>query len=522
MNPELLQALLTVALGALAGGVTNTVAIWMLFHPYVPPHLGKWRISFLQGAVPKNQPRLAAAIGRTVGGRLLTEADLAHTFGETGFRRAFDERLAHFLRSVLDEERGSLRELIPPTVLPEIERILAEAIEQGLGRLEEYLDSESFEAMMERRAQDLFDTLREEPVGDLLTPAREVALTAAVDDWFASAVESSGLERAVDDYVDRASRRLLEPGRTFEEILPLGLVGAVEKAISEYLPLAIQRLGTLLEDRDARARFESLIHDLLHRFMGDLKFHQRVVARLIVTEETVQKVLDSVEAEGAERISEMLRDPAVQNAMSRGVNTAIVDFLRRPVSSVLGDPDDESVTSARQTLVDWGVGMARDPATRSFLVEKLQKALDKAGDRSWGDVFEKIPSERLAEWTVTLARSEPARKVYREASRRLTEGILDRPLGRPTEWLSEDAPRRIEEAVGDPLWAWLQTQVPAVVQRIDVAGRVEDKVLHFPTQQMEELVRRVTDRELRLIVKLGYVLGAFIGAILVGVNLLLP
>jgi uncharacterized membrane protein YheB (UPF0754 family) len=518
----LVQALLTIALGALAGGVTNSVAIWMLFHPYEPLRLWKWRLSFLQGAVPKNQPRLAAAIGRTVGGRLLTDADLAGTFREEGFRKAFDERLDHFLANVLHEERGSLREIIPPAALPEIERILEDAVEQGLGRLEEYLDSPAFEQMMERRAQDLFDTLREEPVGDLLTPAREATLTAAIDDWYSSAVESEEFEQAVDDYLDRAARRLLRPGRTFEEILPLGLVGSVERAIGEYLPLAIQRLGALLEDREARARFEALIHQLLHRFMGDLRFHQRVVARLIITEETVERVLDTVEAEGAEQISEMLRDPAVQNAMSRGVNTAIVDFLRRPVNSVLGEPEDQSVADARGTLVSWAVGVARDPATRAFLVEKLQKALERAGDRTWGDVFGRIPPERLAEWSVTLARSEPARKVYREASARLVEAVLERPIGKPSELFPEDAPRRIELAVGDPLWQWLQTQVPDVVRRIDVAGRVEDKVLHFPTQQMEALVRKVTDRELRLIVRLGYVLGAFIGTVLVVVDLLIP
>ena len=58
------------------------------------------------------------------------------------------------------------------------------------------------------------------------------------------------------------------------------------------------------------------------------------------------------------------------------------------------------------------------------------------------------------------------------------------------------------------------------MQRIDVARRVEEKVLDFPTARMEELVRRVTDRELKLIVRLGYVLGAFIGIVLVAVDAL--
>ncbi len=95
---------------------------------------------------------------------------------------------------------------------------------------------------------------------------------------------------------------------------------------------------------------------------------------------------------------------------------------------------------------------------------------------------------------------------------------MDRPIGTPSRWLPEDGPRRIEAALGDPIWDWLQTQVPAVVERIDVARRVEEKVLHFPTQRMEEIVRRVTDRELRLIVRLGYVLGAIIGVGLVLVD----
>jgi uncharacterized membrane protein YheB (UPF0754 family) len=54
-----------------------------------------------------------------------------------------------------------------------------------------------------------------------------------------------------------------------------------------------------------------------------------------------------------------------------------------------------------------------------------------------------------------------------------------------------------------------------VVQRIDVAARVEQKVLEFPTASMEELIRRVTHRELRLIVILGYWLGAFIGVVMI-------
>ncbi len=494
----------------------------MLFHPYEPPTLFGRSIRFFQGAIPKNQARLAAAVGRTVGTRLLTEDDLTTTFADMEFRSAFDERLSHFLKTVLQRERGSIRETLPPGVMDELDSILGDAVALGMEKFKGYLASDAFEEFVEKRAKTLLDGVGDEPVSGLLTPAREAAITDAVENWLEGAVESDGFRETIEDYVEKATLTLLEPDRTFEEVLPLGLVGSFEKAISSYLPLALKRLGRLLEDPEARGRFEKALNELLRRFLRDLNFYQRVVASLIVTEDTVDRVLNTIEHDGAERLSEMLREEAIQDAMARGVNEAVVDFLRRPVASVLGDSEDPTVQEARATITGWAVGMARDPATRSFLVEKIEIALDTAGDRTWGEVLEKVPPETLTRWLVSAARSEAALSLTENWAERLADTLLDRPIGTPAEWLPPETPQRIEEALGTPLWQWLQTQVPDVVHRINVAGRVEDKVLHFPTVKMEELVKRVTDRELKLIVRLGYVLGAVVGGVLVGMNYLWP
>ncbi len=240
-----------------------------------------------------------------------------------------------------------------------------------------------------------------------------------------------------------------------------------------------------------------------------------------MTEETVDKVLDTIEREGAERLSEILRDPAVQDAMARGVNEAIVDFLRRPVASVLGEPDDPSVAEAREHAGRVGHGHGAGPRapasswSRSCTPAWRRRAPGR-GARCWSACLRSA-------WRRGWSRRRAARRRRRSTGRR--SGAWPRrswtgPSARPARWLPEGAPDRIEGALGDPLWEWLQTQVPDVVQRIDVARRVEEKVLEFPTPKMEELVRKVTDRELRLIVRLGYVLGAAIGVLLVGVNAL--
>jgi uncharacterized membrane protein YheB (UPF0754 family) len=513
-----LEAALTVGFAALAGGLTNTLAIRMLFHPYEPPRIAGRPIPFLQGAIPKNRERLAAAMGRAVGERLLTGEDLAGALSEPGFRDAFDERLDTFLRSALEGERGSLQDMLPPAILAELTPVLDYVAESALQRLDAYLASLEFEAAARRWTRDFMAEIHDRPVSDLLTREREDALTDLAARLLGDALEGPAFERAVRDYLDGATSSVLESDRTFEQLLPVGLVAAVEKAIASYLPLALERLASLLEDPDARQKLREILHRLLERFLQDLNFYKRVVATLVIPPDTVDRVIKAMESEGADNLSNLLHDDAVRDAMARSVNDAIVEFLRRPVASVLGRPGDPSVEDAKATVAGWVLTGARAPRTRTFLVDKLRATLGATERRTWGELLGPVSSDRVADVMVAALRSPEARRAYREVASRGTRLALERPIGRPADLLGDGATERIRGAVEDPLWRWLQDQVPALAQRIDVAGKVEQKILEFPMSRVEELVRSVTERELQLIIYLGYLLGAMIGLTLVGVQ----
>lgn len=386
-------------------------------------------------------------------------------------------------------------------------------------RVDEYLASGDFHAAATRWVESLAEDLRDVPLGDLLTPDREAALAEAAEHWIRDAVEGRGFAAAVQDYLDRGAHRLLRPGRTFQELLPPGLVASVERAIAGYLPIALERLGGLLDDPVARGKVEHVLHEILDRFMRDLKFHQRLVAALVITPDMIDRVLVAIEAEGATKISELLQDPAVRDAMARGVNSAIVDFLDKPVVSVLGEPGDEAVESAKATMAGWALSLARDPHTRTFLVDKLRATLESAEQRTWGDIFRHLPPERVVDALVAAARSERAGTLYRDAAGRVVTMLLERPIGRLAEHIPQDAPQRLERAIAPPLWTWLQEQVPAIAQRVDIAKKIEQKILDYPTAQIEALIRGVTEKELKLIVRLGYLLGGLIGLISAGIAL---
>lgn len=514
---EWLRAVLTILGGAAAGGVTNRVAIWMLFHPRHPPTVAGVRLGWLQGAVPKNHERLARSIGRTVGGRLLTSRDLAGALASETLRAAFRLRLRRVLRRAFREDHPAPAELLPADGLRELRRLLAELLTGLRPRAVDWLDSPAFADGAGSALDELAEILdRDGPAP--LDAAAVAVVRRRVDGWLEDLAGSGAFRDTVRRELGRAAGQLLRPGRSLEDIIPDGLVAGLEGAVRGYLPLVMGRLGRLLEDPDARDRFQAAVDELLERFMRDLRFHQRVVARLVITQETVEQVVDTLEEEGTERLGELLREEEVQAAMARSVNDAVADLLRRPATEVLGEPGDPRVERALDAAADWLTGAARSEVARTFLLDRLERAALRAEDATWADLLRRLPADRLGPWLATFLRSDAGRRATEKAVSRGVEALLRRPLGAPGRALGEGAADRLADLLAPGLWDWIVREVPAIAEQVPVARKVEQKIRDFPMDEVEALVRSVTQRELDLIVRLGYVLGAFIGGILVLLN----
>jgi uncharacterized membrane protein YheB (UPF0754 family) len=293
---------LDVFLGSVSGGVTSWVAVMMIFRPYE-------RTFGLHGAVPKNKARLAKTIGKTVGERLLTPADIIEELQRSGLREAIEAKLTDVAVDALERDRGPLRELLPPAIVAEIERLIADAGPDAGAAYERYVATEAFEDQV----------------------------------------------------------------RTFV----------------------------------ARSRKEA---------------------------------------------------PA-------------------------------------------------DDAGTELTVERRTGIAGKAAGIAAG-----IIDDVIVKWALRAARSERARAMAVEAVRGAGVALLDRPLGRLGRWLPDDTSRRLVANAAPAVWEQIIEKLPALLETVDIPAMVERKVLGFSTQRVEDLVRGVTQRELNLIVQLGYVLGGAIGA----------
>lgn len=83
----LLTIFFMVIIGAVIGGMTNSLAIKMLFRPYNPIYFGKWRVPFTPGLIPKRRDELAEQMGKMVVQHLLTPEGIQRKFLNEEFQK---------------------------------------------------------------------------------------------------------------------------------------------------------------------------------------------------------------------------------------------------------------------------------------------------------------------------------------------------------------------------------------------------------------------------------------------------
>lgn len=259
---DLLHILLPIFLCALVGYCTNYIAIKMLFRPRKELHIGSWRVPFTPGVIPKNQPRIAAAVGKAVSGTLLTQEDMAARLTQAGLK----EKLADSIQDAITEQSAPLSDLLPGDgeVTEEISQVVG-------GKILESLKKVDMNALVAEVAQTSFGDLFNSPMiamflGGGMLDNIILKLSAGVSNY----LEEKGPELVVpmvreelDGMLDKPIRDNLDDLGIPEE----SLRGLLETVVGHVLENNLQSvLGTL----DVQAVVEDKINAMDARELEDL------------------------------------------------------------------------------------------------------------------------------------------------------------------------------------------------------------------------------------------------------------
>lgn len=201
---NVLTIIFVVIIAAVIGGVTNYLAIKMLFHPRKPIVIGNWKLPFTPGLIPKRKDQIAVALGRVVSEYLVTPERIAGALQKSELKeklvlaaeRWMEEKLAsgmtlgEWLESWIGEERfDQMRERQPEQ--------LQEWIHRGIAWLWEEKQLSS------KKLKDCLPGWNEEKKERWIASAAEMLLQALRDELQSVNGERT-IRHLVNAFLDRA------------------------------------------------------------------------------------------------------------------------------------------------------------------------------------------------------------------------------------------------------------------------------------------------------------------------------
>jgi len=272
-------------IGAVIGYSTNWLAIKMLFRPHEEKYIGKIKLPFTPGVIPRERDRIARSLGAAVGDQLLTEEVITKELlnGQvTGHIKSYiiedlldkDLSLEDLLRAVLGEGTETTLERMAATIVTEIGMYLnnplhKEDIRAGIvERLEEVMAYDSqLDLLLSVKVAEESQVIVKHNIADINGYILELAGREAVRVKLARAIET-----IVMDKVGALGAMFLDGPSMVESILVYLDKLLKEDETQEGIALAVKEGVTSLGQRQldslvSRGQYQEIVTSLADRLL---------------------------------------------------------------------------------------------------------------------------------------------------------------------------------------------------------------------------------------------------------------
>ncbi|WP_164462123.1 DUF445 family protein [Bacillus sp. FJAT-42376] len=189
-----------IGIGAAIGGITNHLAIQMLFRPYNPVYVFGKRVPFTPGLIPKRRDQMAEQMGKMVIEHLLTADSLKKKITESSFGQALE----------------SWAEKMVFDWLKQNQTVLEIAEKAGVSHADEKTE-QMILTMIENKWREFEAENREKTLSELMPPALEAKLDGKAKEiahyiilsgirYFESVEGKNRIRNMIDDFLAERGR----------------------------------------------------------------------------------------------------------------------------------------------------------------------------------------------------------------------------------------------------------------------------------------------------------------------------
>lgn len=527
--------------GAGIGYITNWLAIKMLFRPLKPVKLFGKEISMLQGVIPKRRGDLARSVGQTVGEHLLTE----DAFDKTLESPETQAKIRQFVRDAADnlqKEERTIDEIIE-WIVPEVEKreqLHDQVTDFATDVILNALRSEETLKTVEGYLTDFFNKIFHEEREELLQSDFYQKLKMTLRDYLTTNLQNPLVAQRVSYFLYNQVQNWQESEECLGSMIPNEVLMGIKTMLEDQGPKISRQILNFLSSPETR----SLIRGKIDQFFSQSML-MAMVGKFFADK---GKIADQIVIQ----VSEFIDDPHNQRKLVETVNQALdsmldvkvgdlakridkemvwngTDFILQKVTSkqfiencldgleelFLGNKEVEEVM--RQVAVSTEIEMI--PAdvddldgvlTYQASVQPIKKILN---DGETGRMIQKLMKEFLDQ--------EFVEKGIRSMVESQMAALRQKQIKSFFSELKLNTIVKVEEGVLSVLRFVHKNYLSKIIEVLNFETLVEEKVLSFDLEEMEEIVLRVMSVELRMITLFGLYLGLLMGFITPLINMLL-
>ncbi len=235
-------------IGAVIGYFTNYIAVKMLFRPLKPVKIGGKTLPFTPGIIPKGKARLAKALGKAVGERLLTGEDIQKMLLSREMKDTVLDAVVKGIQEV-QHSQDSLEDFLEQYMTLEdyeamrgrLEEFITEKISQGLENLD------VGKIIAEEGAKEIKEKFQGTMVSMFLKEDLIKSIAEPIGDKVGEYIRENGRDKIRPIVVGEIAAAESRPICQWFESIPLGEEKIRQLTEKIYIRLAEKKAGELSE-----------------------------------------------------------------------------------------------------------------------------------------------------------------------------------------------------------------------------------------------------------------------------------
>ncbi len=513
MTPAFLDALpivLPLVLGAAIGYITNYIAIRMLFRPLREKRVLGIRVPLTPGIIPKQRYQLAESIGRMVSTQLLTEETIREHIASQKFYMSLERGIEGLTERILSRP-------IPAESEEAYVRAFDRVEEWITRKVPDLLRSKEFKSVTDRAVAAGVDSFMSARLDSVL-PNRD-SRRELLEQMLATFSQGE-LKGTILDIGHQWLDGQLGSDAPMSRFLTDGVISEVARIMVGIYDPTLEHALTWLNQPEVRRDLSVRGKALLRRVLARLTF----VQRFFVSAAQYDRQLEEKMPEIVDDIIGLLRDAGRDPENKERVIRAGIDAMKRIQEQGMREAaarGNLNIPAIFEKLLNHVADVVERPEVREQLVESVERAIERNGERSMEDIISSVTEirrEQAIEYVVSsvdnwLQRegttehlAEELRAAVHRFRQRLQRESLQRILRIPTR-----QKRQIDVAATKQVARLVERRIPQVLETVDVRQLVVDRVNSLDVKRVEELLLMVIARHLKWINLFGALLGALIG-----------